>query len=82
MLQLILEDFFMRTFALFCLYRPTAAPEGSEPSVDGADAQQTSDAGGHLQSVSALQRQGARGHRYSPACSGGAGSEELAESLR
>ncbi len=61
------------------LFRPAAAAEGSESGVDGADAQQASDAGGHIQSVSALQRQRPCGHCHGPTCPGGAGPEELAE---
>lgn len=64
---------------LFSLCRSTAAAEGSEPCVDGADAQQASDVGGHIQSVSTLQRQRPRGHRHGSTCPGGASPEELAE---
>lgn len=59
--------------------RAAAAAEGCEPCVDGADAQQAPNAGGHLQSVSALQRQRPRGHQHSTSRFGGAGPEELAE---
>lgn len=40
---------------LFSVCRPAVAVEGCKQSVDRADAQQTSDAGGHIQSVSTLQ---------------------------
>lgn len=63
------------------LCRPPAAAEGGEPGLDGADAQQAADAGGHIQGVSTLQRQRPRRHCHGPAGPGGAGPEELAEPL-
>lgn len=67
------------SFGVIHSCRTAAAAEGGEPGLDGAHAQQASDAGGHLQGVSALQRQRTRGHRHGPARPGGAGLEELAE---